>query len=314
MHPAYSVIVFTTCSGAGYGMLAFLGLVGMAHGHASSFLFGATCLVIALALISIGLLSSMLHLGHPERAWRAFSQWRSSWLSREGVASVATYAPALVFGVLWVWPDSNPCLIATAGLLTMLMCIVTVHCTAMIYASLKTIRQWHNRLVPFVYQAFAWATGGLLLLFVAGLFGRGQPVQAGFALAGLVLCAVLKLLYWRVIDADPGRFTMGEATGLGRMGPVRQWEVPHTSANFVVNEMGYRVARRHALKLRRLVLLGLGLAALLAIPSVFWTGPAMTALAGLATAAAMAAALTERWLFFAEAQHVVTLYYGAARA
>jgi hypothetical protein len=45
-------------------------------------------------LVSLGLLSSTFHLGHPERAWRAFSQWRSSWLSREGVAAVATYLPA----------------------------------------------------------------------------------------------------------------------------------------------------------------------------------------------------------------------------
>jgi DMSO reductase anchor subunit len=49
---------------------------------------------LAALLVTLGLLSSTFHLGHPERAWRAFSQWRSSWLSREGVAAVATYLPA----------------------------------------------------------------------------------------------------------------------------------------------------------------------------------------------------------------------------
>src|SRR6478609_2476033 len=102
MHPAYSVILFTTASGAGYGLLALLGLVGFNHGPASSLLFGATALVIALGLITLGLLSSTFHLGRPERAWRAFSQWRSSWLSREGVASVVTFVPALIFGALWL--------------------------------------------------------------------------------------------------------------------------------------------------------------------------------------------------------------------
>jgi hypothetical protein len=96
MNPAYSVILFTTASGAGYGLLALLGFVGFNHGPASSFIFGLVAIVIALGLITIGLLSSTFHLGHPERAWRAFSQWRSSWLSREGVAAVVTYGPAVL--------------------------------------------------------------------------------------------------------------------------------------------------------------------------------------------------------------------------
>src|SRR6188472_40678 len=103
MHPAYSVILFTTASGAGYGLLALLGLVGLNHGPASSFAFGATCMVIALGLIALGLLSSTFHLGRPERAWRAFSQWRSSWLSREGVFSVFTFLPTAIFGIGWVF-------------------------------------------------------------------------------------------------------------------------------------------------------------------------------------------------------------------
>lgn len=314
MHPAYSVIVFTTCSGAGYGLLALLGLVGAAHGSASNLWFGATSLVLALGLITVGLLSSTFHLGHPERSWRAFSQWSTSWLSREGVAAVATFAPALIFGTLWLWPDSSRSAIAVAGLVTFAMCAVTVHCTAMIYASLKTIRQWRQRLVPFVYQAFALATGSALLLFVAILFGRGQPVQAGITLVALALCIVLKLLYWRAIDSDPGQYTIEQATGLGRIGLVRQWEVPHTSANFVMKEMGYRVARKHAGRLRTTVLAGLALAGLFTLPSLFGAGLLATLAAGLAAAAALTAALIERWLFFAEAQHVVTLYYGAVRA
>src|SRR4026208_1568408 len=103
MHPAYSVILFTTASGAGYGLLALLGVVGFNHGPASSFWFGATALVVALGLITVGLLSSTFHLGRPERAWRAFSQWRSSWLSREGILSVATFVPAAIFAIGWIF-------------------------------------------------------------------------------------------------------------------------------------------------------------------------------------------------------------------
>jgi ferredoxin len=94
MHPAYSVIFFTTASGAGYGLWFWLGLRIAAEGLPDPAWPGVATLVLGGVLVSLGLLSSTFHLGHPERAWRAFSQWRSSWLSREGVAAVATYLPA----------------------------------------------------------------------------------------------------------------------------------------------------------------------------------------------------------------------------
>jgi len=151
MNPAYSVILFTTASGAGYGLLALLGFVGFNHGPASSFFFGLVAIVIALGLITIGLLSSTFHLGHPERAWRAFSQWRSSWLSREGVAAVLTYVPAVLFGVMWLEIIHAPAWIGPLGLITAAMCTVTVICTAKIYSSLKTIRAWNHPLTVPVY-------------------------------------------------------------------------------------------------------------------------------------------------------------------
>ena len=77
MHPAYSVIVFTCASGAGYGLLIWLALAGVVGGWtARAPGLGLAGFGLAFALITIGLLSSTAHLGRPERAWRAFSQWR----------------------------------------------------------------------------------------------------------------------------------------------------------------------------------------------------------------------------------------------
>ena len=78
MHPAYSVIFFTTASGAGYGVLIWMALLAATGAVAPSPPVGITGFVIALGLITLGLLSSTFHLGHPERAWRALTQWRSS--------------------------------------------------------------------------------------------------------------------------------------------------------------------------------------------------------------------------------------------
>ena len=89
MLPAYSVILFTTSAGAGYGLLFLLAIVMPRGSVPLDTSFAVVSMGLALVLITIGLLSSTFHLGHPERAWRAMSQWRSSWLSREGVAAVS---------------------------------------------------------------------------------------------------------------------------------------------------------------------------------------------------------------------------------
>jgi DMSO reductase anchor subunit len=303
MNPAYSVILFTTASGAGYGLLALLGLVGFNHGVASHPAFAFTAMTLALGLITIGLLSSTFHLGHPERAWRALSQWRSSWLSREGIAAVATYIPALLFGLLWSDLVPSQGVVGILGFVTATLAIVTVICTGKIYSTLTTIRAWNQPLTVPVYVVFSLATGSALLMAIATVFERFQVFQLALACATLLLLAVLKWLYWRAIDRAPRDRTMSSATGLGPN--VGQWEVPHTSANYVQKEMGFVVARRHAGKLRNLFYMLLLLTAFiyagcLASPWFSW----------LAVPTLMLAAWVERWLFFAQGEHVVTLYYG----
>ena len=309
MHPAYSVILFTTASGAGYGLLALLGLTGASHGSASDFWFGAVSMLVALGLITVGLLSSTFHLGHPERAWRAFSQWRSSWLSREGVLAVATYSPACLFGLFWVLPDSNDILLAILGISTAILAMVTVVCTAMIYASLATIRAWRHWMVVPVYLIFSVATGAVLLFALASVFGRsGIPALGMITIVALVLAGLAKLVYWIGIDNMKPIYTMGDATGLG--GDVRQWELPHTSENYIQSEMGYRVARKHARKLRMIVGGCLAAALLLVWAAFSFEGDVAPVFAVVAVILSGIAAVVERWLFFAQARHVVSLFYG----
>jgi DMSO reductase anchor subunit len=311
MHPAYSIIFFTTASGLGYGLLILLGLAGAAGYVPPSPWLGVVGLGLALGAVTFGLLSSTFHLGHPERAWMAVREWRSSWLAREGVLALATYVPAGLFGVGWVFLSDTSGIWAVFGALAALGAAVTVACTAMIYASIRAIPRWHNAFVPPVYLALGLMTGAFALDAILRVFGEARPAVAVVAIAAAVVGAGLKLLYWRHIDGAPPVATAASATGLS--GTVRLLEGPHTSPNYLQQEMGYRVARKHAVKLRSIALV-LGFAApvalsLLALLSGGWTA------AGLAVIAALLAyvgVLIERWLFFAEAQHAVMLYYGEA--
>jgi DMSO reductase anchor subunit len=311
VHPAPSIIAFTTASGAGYGLLFLLGLAAPTGLIQPTRAFGVVAFALALGLITFGLLASLLHLGHPERAWRAVSQWRSSWLSREGALALLTYLPALGFAAGWLVLGQTGGWIAVLGLLAALGAALTVYCTSMIYASLKPIREWRQPLVPPVYLAFALMTGALLLHALLALFGAERGWAAALALLATALAYGLKAGYWAAIDrAAPGP-TPETATGLGARGKVRMLEPPHTETNYLLSEMGFRIARKHAAKLRWYACLfgGFG-AALLTLLALLSRGALASLLALLAALSGIAGALIERWLFFAEATHTVTLYYG----
>ena len=311
MKPAPSIVFFTVASGAGYGLLFWLGVLKPLGLLPANTLFGATAAIIALALIAAGLCSSLLHLGRPERAWRALSQWRSSWLSREGVAAVLTFLPAIIFLIALAHGETS--LMLPAGLLSAVGAAVTVYCTGMIYASLKPVKEWHHPMVAPGYLLFASFSGAALLAMLSGFWGGGffpALVAAALGMAALFF----KRAYWASMDATPAASTRESATGLGFIGTVRPLESPHTESNYLLREMAFRVARVHAAKLRSIaLLLGFALPALFFCLAIILGGGLAIALGVLAAASALAGLLVERWLIFAEATHTVALYYPTQR-
>jgi DMSO reductase anchor subunit len=308
MNPAPSIIFFTTASGAGYGLLFWLGLLRAFGLVPQAPGFGLMALVLALLLITAGLLSSLQHLGRPERAWRALSQWRSSWLSREGVAAVATYIPALLFGLGLA--TGNQALALVSGLLAAAGAVATTWATGMIYASLKPVRQWHHPMVPWGYLVFGAFCGAAILAALAAFWGDARIAGMVAALLGGAAIG-LKRAYWDSIDAPKPADapSIETATGLGRIGATRPLDPPHTEQNWLLREMGFRVARAHRVKLRRIALAGFGLATALALLALVLPGTLAALVLLPAAGLACGAVLVERWLMFAEATHTVTLFY-----
>jgi DMSO reductase anchor subunit len=288
MHPAPSVILFSTLSGLGFGFLAFLGWgVLVPSGWVAFLLWG-----LGYGLAVGGLMASTFHLGNPKNALKAFSQWRTSWLSREAWISVATLlllAPVALSDWLGL---GLPRVIGWVG---GTLALGTVLTTAMIYAQIKAVPRWHHWLTPVMFLGFAIAGGALL---------------AGSALAPLALLAVggVLLAVWRVGDGAFAKAaqTLGTATGLDRLGTPTVFDPAHTAGNYLMREMIFVVGRKHVQKLRviALALASVLPALVLLLPLGIW---------GIALAAVLhlAGALAARWLFFAEAEHVVGLYYGA---
>lgn len=288
MNPAPSVILFTVLSGMGFGLLAFLGAGFPAPvGWAAFWHWG-----LGYGLAVGGLLAATFHLGNPRNAVKAFSQWQTSWLSREAWASVATLGLLAPVALSDWWGLGLPRLVGQVGAVG---AVVTVFTTSMIYAQLKTVPRWHSPATQGLFFSFMLAGGAIL---------SGNRVAA---LLGCALVAGALGLAFRLGDTAFARAaqTTASATGLDRIGLVTVFEQPHTSPNYLMREMIHVVARKHVTRLRGIALVaGAGLPfALLLIQA----SPAVFALAALIH---LVGALAARWLFFAQAEHVVGLYYG----
>ncbi|MBO9457177.1 dimethyl sulfoxide reductase anchor subunit [Paracoccus sp. R12_1] len=285
MHPAPSVILFTVLSGAGFGYLALLGLGAASTGWPAFWQFA-----LAFAMAVGGLVSSVFHLGNPQRGLLAFTQWRTSWLSREGWASVATL---LVMGLFAIAAIFFAAILPILGVIGAALSVATVFVTSMIYAQMKTVPRWNSPLTPTYFIACALTAGAIL--------------SAIWSLA-LILLVALGLLQVSCWMSGDGRFAqrghdMNSATGLH--GQIRMFESPHSGTNYLLQEFGFQVARRHAAKLRVICICLISV-----LPAIMLLFGAHPIAFGLAFALHLLGVFVSRWLFFAEARHVVQLYYG----
>ncbi len=289
MHPAWSVIVFTVLSGFGFGYLAWLGIgIPAVTGWAAFWSY-----LIAFGLAVTGLVASTFHLGNPQRALLAFTQWRTSWLSREACLAVGALSTMGLYALMAVFFGQ---IVAPLGWLGAILCVATIVATAMIYMQLETVPRWNHWITPVHFLLIALSGGAVL------------AAQGLVAIALILVSGGVQLAAW--IGGDK-RFkerghTMETATGLGNIGTVNMFEPPHTGSNYLMKEMVHIVGRKHAHKLRIIALLlatGAPVVILLFLPS----GIVAATLAGLVL---LVGTFASRWLFFAEAEHVVGLYYG----
>ena len=308
MHPALAVIFLTLFSGGGFGLMALTAIVNdfQIDGGLSP-MQTMVAVVLSVLFVTIGMLSSTAHLANPKNAWRAFTRWRTSWLAREGVFAVLYYPFAMLY-LVWVFftggsADVPGLLLANvAGAIG----LITIFCQGMIYACLRTIRQWNTPLVPANFYAMGLAIGATVLAALRIATGGSAQTLVGMAVALLAAAAVLKGIYYFWI-ARPNGPTIRTATGFNRSN-VRILDQGHTFGTFLTEEFGHTIAagKGNAIKLLMYIFAfvipvwALALALSLGLGSLGW----------LAVVSVFFGIGVERWLFFVEAQHVVNLYHG----
>jgi DMSO reductase anchor subunit len=314
MKPALSVIFFTVSSGAGLGLAVWLlvmQLTGQVDASQSLFWLGFS---VAAVLVTAGLISSTLHLANPRNAWRAFARFRSSWLSREGVLAVALYPMAALHAWLSVQQADAA---RITGLLLIALSLSTVVCTAMIYACLKTVPRWRTWHTPVSYLLYALAAGGLIWAALCAV--AGAPVTgAGLAMWLAACAALVKLLFFakfsqRVHATLNQALAVPDTAPTGRMqGKVRLLDAGHSQGTFLTDEFGFVLARSRASTLR-LTMFVLTLPVPLVLLRAGSAGQGGVGLLAAAAICFLGGVLLERWLFFAQAEHVVRLYHGQQR-
>ncbi|NIP73627.1 MAG: dimethyl sulfoxide reductase anchor subunit [Gammaproteobacteria bacterium] len=322
MHPAFSVIFLTTLIGAGQGL--FLALFTGQSYAAVDFVrvaqpsgFYAAGSAIALAFLGGGLLASFFHLGRPERAWRAASQWRTSWLSREVIVLPAFMAVVFLYGAIhflgWdpnVLGTANPLqgqLSLFVGIAGTLACFALFVCTAMIYASVRFLEEWHSPLTVVNYTLLGSASGFLLATAHATVYAPSLVALYGtwtviISLAALLTRSASLVRNSRLLHKS----TLQSAIGV-RHSNIQQKAQGFMGGSFNTREFfhGSGEAVRKAVKWSFLVLV-------FPLPlALLWAGmgTGSTMLLTLAFALQYLGLIAERWLFFAQARHPQNLYY-----
>ena len=306
MNPAFSVVIFTTIAGAAQGMVVALALAVLA-GFSVAAAFVSHLLVVAEAMLLIGLGASFAHLGRPERAWRAVLMWRSSWLSREVIVLpafigvVALWWLALRFGI------DTPLLPLAAIVLAALLW----YCTAMIYACLRFIQEWSQPLTLVNFTLIGLSSGLVMTSALAALAGQAELLNATGPAALLFTLAAwaTRTMALRRNAAIKHKSTLQSATGIHSPKLVQN-AMGMSAGSFNTREFfhGRTLAALKQVKLAFL-LLCFALPAALMLWGVLGGGGAGAlpwALAALCQAPGLVA---ERWFFFAQAKHPQNLYY-----
>lgn len=321
MHPAFSVIFLTTLIGAGQGL--YLAMVTGQLYAIARFLppqkdqFYAMGSLVALVLLAAGLGASFFHLGRPERAWRAASKWRTSWLSREVIVLPIVMALVFAYGAAhwmeWTRPlfqlgaSLQVDMTLLLGLLGTIASFALFVCTAMIYAGVKFLQEWHTPLTVTNFIFLGAASGFMLAAAYSAYIGNPLVTFYGtWAVILTVAGLASRLAHLRRNGHIKHKSTPQTAIGV-RHNALIQRAQGATGGSFNTREFFHGRSPRFVEMVRYAFLILVFPVPVLLIGAAYVTESSILPI--LAFMVQFLGLIAERWSFFAEARHPQNLYY-----
>ena len=323
MNPAFSVIFLTTLIGMGQGLFlaiytqqVYSVLDVIQKIETSTDMFFGIASAVSLLLLVLGLIASIFHLGRPERAWRAASQWRTSWLSREVIILPIVMGLIFLYGLIYImqWDltimnigSISINLSLVIGALATLAVFSLYIATGMIYACLKFLQEWHSPLTVINYILLGSASGFTLATLIAAY---KQPELLSFFADWSIVLTVLAFIF-RSASLMRNKRLRPKSTVQTAIG-IRHNEIKQKSMGFMggsVNTRDFFHGKSRffirSVKTIFVIMVFIIPLSLLSI-SLFHVS---TLLLGIAMASMYIGLLAERWFFFAEGNHPQNIFY-----
>lgn len=324
MKPAFSVIFLTTLIGAAQGLFLalftaqFYALFNLLPAQNSQS-FHATGALLVLALSALGLASSFFHLGRPERAWRSAAMWRTSWLSREVIVLPAFMGLVLLYGGAHFmgWKPAVATLpygividaTLVLGVMGAVLAFALFLCTAMIYACLPFLREWHSPLTVINYILLGSASGfTLAAAFAASKAPELVRFYASWALILTLLAFASRSTSLLRNSRLKPKSTLQTAIGI-KHPRIVQKSTGFMGGSFNTREFFHGQSRSTLRSVKWVFLLAVFALPVLLLAAGLWADS--TGALPLAFAVQYLGLLAERWFFFAQANHPQNLYYQA---
>jgi DMSO reductase anchor subunit len=304
MHPAWSLLLFTTLAGTAQGLLLALAVASWLLPLPTVFFISA--IALAEVLLTAGLLASFFHLGQKGRAWRAAAMWRSSWMSREVII-----LPLLMAWVALWWlaiaMDASPTVLRVLSALVVIGTFALWYCTAMIYACLRFLQEWAHPLTVVNFTLLGMSSGSVLLCALSSLAGQNDMLQSlqFWALGSTLLAWFMRRQALRRNARLSPTSTLQSATGIQNPNLVQK-SMGMSAGSFNTREFFHGATAQTVRRMPyvfQILLFALPLllvAALGAHSAMAWILAVLLQFAGL---------LAERWVFFAQARHPQNLFY-----